>query len=277
MPELPEVETIVREMQAASLSGTKIEKICIFWKRSIADLDIHVFSKNLLQQEILNISRRGKFIVITLSSGKLLVHLRMTGKFLLDAHDVEQAPHERVRLYLSDGRVLRFEDQRKFGKWYFTNSEKLLDKIGLEPLSHKFTLLAFKELLKNRRGMIKPFLLNQHYVAGIGNIYADEALFLAKIHPARPLDTLKKKEISALHEAIISVLKSGVANIGTSLGSLRANYFSVSRRRGNNQYQLKVFRREGLACPHCQTIIQKTVIGGRGTHFCPKCQIKPLG
>lgn len=272
MPELPEVETIVQEMRAASLIGLKIKKICVFWKRSIADTDIQSFNKKLIDEEIVNITRRGKFIIFSLKNGKLLVHLRMTGKFFIDSLEVENASHERVRVYLSDGRILRFEDQRKFGKWYLSDSEKLLEKIGVEPLSSDFTLHIFKELLTGKKSRIKPFLLNQHYIAGIGNIYADEALFLSKIHPARGLHTLNNHEIKELHQAIISVLKSGVANIGTSLGSTRANYFSVSGRRGNNQYQLKVFRREGFPCFTCHALIKKTVLAQRGTHFCPCCQ-----
>ncbi len=272
MPELPEVETIVREMRSAGLVGKTIERAIIFWDRSIAGISSLEFKKCIAHQTIKDIDRRGKFIVFSLTKDTLLVHLRMTGKFLIAADDIPATSHERVRLYLDDGSVLRFEDQRKFGKWYLSSDpQKLLDRIGLEPLSKSFTLNAFKAVLKGRR-KIKPLLLDQHLVAGIGNIYADEALWLAKIHPLRSIESLAKKEIADLHKAIIFVLTKGIDNIGTSLGSSRANYYSVSGRRGNNQNSLNVFRNDGLPCPRCQTVIQKIVVAQRGTHFCPHCQ-----
>jgi formamidopyrimidine-DNA glycosylase len=197
----------------------------------------------------------------------------MTGKFLIADANCEVEGHERIRLHLSDKRVLRYEDQRKFGKWYLTrHPEQYLDKLGLEPLSKGFTLKAFKQALAGHSRQIKPFLLDQRYIAGLGNIYVDEALWAAKIHPLRSVKTLNAKETVDLHHAIIEVLKRGVENTGTSLGAARANYFSVSGRRGNNQQALKVFRRNGLPCMRCHTIIQKTVVAQRGTHFCPTCQ-----
>jgi formamidopyrimidine-DNA glycosylase len=273
MPELPEVETIVRELREADLIGLKVEKASVFWERSIAHQSGAAFCKRIANQEILDISRRGKFLVFSLKQDTLLVHLRMTGKFLIDKEDSLVHGHERVRLYLSDGSILRYEDQRKFGKWYLVGDpEQVLKRIGIEPLSKDFTLTAFKDLLKRSNRQIKPFLLDQGFVAGLGNIYVDEALWQAEIHPVRTIQTLNEKEKNALHKAIIKVLKAGVKNIGTSLGSARANYFSVSGRRGNNQQKLKVFRRDGLPCLRCQTTICKMVVAQRGTHFCPSCQ-----
>jgi formamidopyrimidine-DNA glycosylase len=273
MPELPEVETIVRELREAALIGIKIDKAIVFWDRSIANLISHQFCQKIASQSILGIERRGKFLVFKLTHDTLLVHLRMTGKFLIANQECEVHPHERVRLYLSDNRVLRYEDQRKFGKWYLTcHPEQYLDKLGLEPLSEEFTLKALKSCLKGCNRKIKPFLLDQHYIVGLGNIYVDEALWSAKIHPLRTIQTFTEEEIANLHQSIIKVLKRGVKNIGTSLGAARANYFSVSGRRGNNQQALEVFRREGLPCSRCQTIIQKIVVAQRGTHFCPNCQ-----
>lgn len=272
MPELPEVETIVREMRGLGLVGLKIERVSIFWDRTIANQNPSEFCQQLISQTIQDIYRRGKFIVFTLSHDLLLVHLRMTGKFIIDKVNSPPSSHERVRLHLNDGHILHYEDQRKFGKWYLANSAGLLKKIGLEPLSTDFTLKAFKHLIDKRKRQIKPFLLDQHFIAGIGNIYADEALWMAKIHPARTAETLTDKEIAALHKAVICVLQLGVDNTGTSLGAARANYYSVSGRRGKNQEVLKVFRCNGLPCPRCQTIIQKFVLAQRGTHFCPNCQ-----
>lgn len=274
MPELPEVETIVRELNEEHLIGLKIERAYVYWDRSIAGQKSPTFIQQITGQTIQGITRRGKFIVFSLSKDTLLVHLRMTGKFFIEKDDdVVPHSHERVRLILSDKRILRYEDQRKFGKWNLVSSpEQLYDKIGLEPLSKEFTLKAFKNLLQNSKRQIKPFLLDQKYIAGLGNIYVDEALWEAKIHPLRITQTLTDKEITLLHKSVIIVLKKGIENTGTTLGSLRSNYFSVSGRRGGNQHALNVFRREGLPCSRCETIIKKIVVGQRGTHFCPSCQ-----
>lgn len=271
MPELPEVETIVRELRDAHLIGIKIDHANVFWDRTIATPTPKEFCKKISQQSISNIARRGKFIVITLSEDTLLVHLRMTGKFLISNQNDPPHSHERVRLKLSDGRFLRYEDQRKFGKWYLLSKpEEFLKPLGIEPLSEEFTLEAFQNLLKRHNKQIKPFLLDQRFISGLGNIYVDEALWLSKIHPTRPLSTLTKKEIKELHDAIPLVLQKGIDNTGTSLGAARANYYSVSGRRGTNQ--LNVFRKEGQECPRCKTLLKKIVVGQRGTHFCPKCQ-----
>jgi formamidopyrimidine-DNA glycosylase len=277
MPELPEVETIVREMRDARLIGLRIEKAYVFWDRTISNPTPTSFCKNIAQQTIRDINRRGKFIVISLSKDTLLVHLRMTGKFIINEDDSSASSHERVRLCLNDGRLLHYEDQRKFGKWHLVNNpEVILQHIGLEPLSSDFNLEAFHKLLRGRNRQIKPFLLDQSRVAGLGNIYVDEALWAAKIHPLRTVERLTEKEIMLLHHSIIQVLKEGVENTGTSLGDARANYFSVSGRRGGHQHKLKVFRRDGLPCPRCQTIIKKIVVAQRGTHFCPHCQPAPI-
>lgn len=273
MPELPEVETIVRELRETSLIGLQIEKAIVFWDRSIANPLSTQFSRNIASQIILDIYRRGKFLVFVLNRDTLLVHLRMTGKFLIVSAECEAHPHERVRLYLSDKRILRYEDQRKFGKWYLTkHPEQYLDTLGIEPLSVDFTLAALKKCLKGHKRQLKSFLLDQHYIAGLGNIYVDEALWLAKIHPLRAVQTLADEEIANLHKSIVHVLNRGIENIGTSLGAARANYFSISGRRGNNQQSLQVFRRDGEPCPRCHTKIQKIVVAQRGTHFCPHCQ-----
>lgn len=273
MPELPEVETIVRELQEAHLIGLKIDRAIVFWDRSIAKLSSASFSERIVNQKILDITRRGKFLVFKLSKDTLLVHLRMTGKFFIENIHSPVHSHERVRLILSNKKILRFEDQRKFGKWYLLEDpEEILDKVGIEPLSKNFTLIAFKNLLEKSNRQIKPFLLDQHKIAGLGNIYVDEALWEAKIHPLSLTKKLNDQEIKLLHKAIIMVLKKGIENTGTTLGSNRANYYSVSGRRGSNQETLKVFRQEGLPCFRCKSIIKKIVVAQRGTHFCPHCQ-----
>jgi len=274
MPELPEVTTIVRELREEALIGKKIVSAKIYWERSIATPKPETFCRQIHGQFFTDVHRRGKFIVFTLTKDVLLVHLRMTGKFLLTKEEVPPTSHERIRLYLDDGRILRYEDQRKFGKWYLVNShKKYLDQLGLEPFAPEFTEAALATLLQGRKTAIKPFLLNQKYIAGLGNIYVDEALWEAKIHPERPVFSLSKEEIRALHRAIPQVLQKGIDNTGTSLGSSRANYFSVSGRRGGNQHKLNVFRREGLPCPRCGKTIVKIVVAQRGTHLCLDCQV----
>ncbi len=277
MPELPEVETITREMREALLEGTTITRAHVFWPRSIATPGEADFCRLIAGQSIIEIRRRGKFLVFVLSAHTLLVHLRMTGKFTFAESTEGISAHERVRLWLSDGRQLRYEDQRKFGKWYLmAQADDKLSELGLEPLSKEFTLAAFQEVLQRSRLQIKAFLLNQRFVAGLGNIYVDEALWEAKIHPARRLGTLTKAEIKALHKAIPKVLSKGIKNMGTSLGAKRANYYSVSGRRGSNQDALNVFRRDGLPCPRCHTPLIKITLAQRGTHLCPKCQKAPM-
>lgn len=273
MPELPEVETIVRELCDSKLIGSTIRAATVFWPRSIATPEAPAFCAQLANQKILKVSRRGKFIVITLSKYTLLIHLRMTGKFTLSKSSEDSSSHERVQIQLDDGRVLHYEDQRKFGKWYLlSDPEEKFSALGLEPLSDAFTLQAFQQALKRSSQQIKPFLLNQKYIVGLGNIYVDEALWESKIHPTRKVDALRPAEQKALHHAIINVLRQGIAHMGTSLGSKQANYFSVSGRRGGNQTQLKVFRREGLPCPRCGRDIIKIKVAQRGTHLCPHCQ-----
>ena len=273
MPELPEVETIVSELRESHLIGTNILKVNVFWGRSIAIPDVDSFCKRLARQTIVQIHRRGKFIVFTLSNYTLLLHLRMTGKLFFSQGRTKPTPHERVNLKLNDGRVLHYEDQRKFGKWYLlTHPEAKLGELGLEPLSEEFTLKAFREILKKSSQQIKPFLLNQRHLVGLGNIYVDEALWVASVYPTRKVSSLNAIEIKKLHSSIPEVLKQGIAHMGTSLGSKQANYFSVSGRRGGNQTQLNVFRREGLFCPRCGEKIIKITVAQRGTHVCPHCQ-----
>jgi|688.fasta_scaffold13379_5 formamidopyrimidine-DNA glycosylase len=273
MPELPEVETIVRELNASHLIGLKIEEVNVFWERSIADPKAEEFASKLIHEKVLKISRRGKFIVFTLSHYTLLLHLRMTGKLSFSNDTKLRSSHERVQLKFNNGMVLHYEDQRKFGKWYLLeHPEAKLGSLGLEPLSKEFSLPTFKDILKKSSQQIKPFLLDQSHLVGLGNIYADEALWLAKIHPMRKVDSLSPSEIEALYHSIPEVLEQGIKHMGTSLGSKQANYFSVSGRRGGNQTQLKVFRREGLLCPRCQTLLIKITVAQRGTHLCPNCQ-----
>lgn len=269
MPELPEVETIVRELNASHLIHKKIVKAEVFWERTVATPSASQFLQEIEQQEVIQITRLGKYIVFQLSRGYLFVHLRMTGKFLFTA----PSTHERIRLYLDDGRILHYADQRKFGRFSLVKDLSQMQNVGMDPFSELFTFDAFKTYLKSYSRKIKPFLLDQKYISGLGNIYVDEALWEAKIHPQRLSNTLSDTEMRALYKAIPNVLKKGIENLGTSLGAHRANYFSVSGRRGGNQYQLNVFRREGQPCPDCGQTLIKLRVAQRGTHICPSCQV----
>lgn len=273
MPELPEVETIVRELNDSHLIGKTIIRAEIFWDRTIASPAPSDFCKAIAGQKIIGIGRRGKFIVITLENYTLLIHLRMTGKLKFSRNPEKISSHERVKLQLNDGRFLHYEDQRKFGKWLLLLDPKAkFDQLGIEPLSENFTMDAFKKIICKSSRAIKAFLLDQRFIVGVGNIYADEALWNAKIHPLRKTNSLTLLEAKSLFKAIPEVLKRGIANMGTTLGSSAANYYSVSGNRGNNQLELKVFRREGLSCPRCNHPIIKMVVAARGTHLCPHCQ-----
>lgn len=268
MPELPEVETIVLELNQSHLIGKKILQGSVFWERTIGIPSGIQFLQTIKNQTILKIHRQGKYIVFHLSEAYLLVHLRMTGKFLftLPTH------HERVRLYLDDGRILYYADQRKFGRFYLVKTLDPLKNIGIDPLCKTFTSNALKSFLNAHSRQIKPFLLDQKYISGLGNIYVDEALWEAKIIPTRLSDTLSDAEIQNLYTAILKVLEKGIRNLGTSLGLHQANYFSVSGKRGGNQYKLNVFRRDGELCPRCGHTIIKLRVAQRGTHICPICQ-----
>lgn len=274
MPELPEVETIVRELIASHLVGKQIVNAHVYWPRIVDTSSVEKFINQVQGQRIKKIGRRGKYIVFKLSEDTLLVHLRMTGKFEFISKNAPVEKHEHVRLIFNDGSVLRYEDPRKFGRWsLLKDASEKMDKLGLEPLSPEFTHEAFEGLLQNHSSQIKPFLLNQKYIAGIGNIYVDEALWEAKIHPQRLTKSLTAQEINRLHQAIQKVLNIGIKNLGTSLGTGQGNYFSVSGRRGGHQHHLNVFRQDGQACPRCGAAILKTTVAQRGTHFCPVCQI----
>ncbi len=274
MPELPEVETIARDLRAAGLPGRVLACARVTWPRAVAEPGAEEFCRRIAGRRIEEVGRRGKFLVITLEGGgHLLLHLRMSGR--LDWCDpcTPRSPHEHVVLAFRDGGELRFHDTRKFGRLYLTaDAGRILGKLGPEPLGEDFRAGAFHRALQRRRRRIKPLLLDQGFLAGLGNIYTDEALWEAEVHPARRSDTLTAKEAYRLHGAIRRVLRRGIRNLGTSLGTGKANYFSVGGRRGRNGDALRVFRRTGAPCPRCGTPILRVVLGGRGTHFCPHCQ-----
>jgi formamidopyrimidine-DNA glycosylase len=271
MPELPEVEIIVQELQTVGLIGKKITDVAVFWPPIVEPLYPEVFCNKLKGQLIRHILRRGKWIEIQLTHQRLFIHLRMTGKLLFRKLS-DDILHERLRLKFDDNSVLQYEDQRKFGRWRLILEGEGIPEIGLDPLSEIFTWEYFETLLKNHRQRIKPLLLNQKYIAGLGNIYVDEALWEARVHPMKLCNQLTSNEMKNLFLAIPKVLMKGIENRGTSLGNHRSNYFSAGGNRGKNQHQLNVFRREGQPCSKCKNKIIKCVVSQRGTHFCSGCQ-----
>ena len=275
MPELPEVQTIVDDLNAAGLKGRSISKVSVFWPRTIATSAPGPFCRHLTGRLISAVRRRAKYIILDLQpESALLIHLRMTGRLELAKGACAAGPHIHVIMTLDDGRCLVFHDTRKFGRFYFTpKPEGILGSLGPEPLDNNFTARTLGERMAHRRRRIKPLLLDQSFIAGLGNIYVDEALWAAAIHPMRPADTLSWKEIKSLHRAIRGVLRQGIRNAGTSLGTGMGNYASPRNGRGRNGGQLKVFKRTGQPCKRCGGKIHKIIVAQRGTHICATCQL----
>ncbi|UCF89989.1 MAG: bifunctional DNA-formamidopyrimidine glycosylase/DNA-(apurinic or apyrimidinic site) lyase [Desulfobacterales bacterium] len=274
MPELPEVQTIVNDLNAAGLIGDRIRSVKVYWPGSIAEPPPRVFVRRLQGQFVAAIRRRGKYLVFDLAGvDKLLIHLRMSGRLNLVSTVTERSKHEHVILEFASQRQLRFQDTRKFGRLYLVrNPDKILGHLGPEPLAPGFTLRMLAEALRSRKRLLKPLLLDQTFIAGLGNIYVDEALWEAKIHPCRLSSSLAGSEIKALHRAVPRVLARGLQNFGTTLGTGETTFYSIGQNRGRNRDQLRVFRRTGLPCPRCQATIERLVVGQRSTHVCPRCQ-----
>jgi len=274
MPELPEVQTIVNELCAADLIGVPICGARVYWPRTIAEPSAKSFCTRIRNRHFTAIARRGKFIVFDMSSGGcLLLHLRMSGRLHLVPADTPRMKHEHVVFSFADGRHLRFHDTRKFGRIHLVEDpNRILNRLGPEPLDRSFTVRLLAGRLERYRRRLKPLLLDQTFIAGLGNIYVDEALWDAKLHPNRIAAALSAAEVKALHGAIARVLKRGLKNLGTSLGTGETNFYSVARRRGRNKDELKVFRRTDRPCPRCSSPIARIIVGQRSTHICPKCQ-----
>jgi formamidopyrimidine-DNA glycosylase len=277
MPELPEVQTIVDDLLAAGLPGATVTAVAVHWPRSVAGLNVCEFAERLSGRRISGIRRRAKFIVFDLAPDwHLLVHLRMSGRLLLVAGGGGRAAHQHVIIALDDGRELRFHDPRKFGRMYLlAETGERLGRLGPEPLARAFTARRLAQALGGRKRALKPLLLDQSFIAGLGNIYVDEALWDARLHPCRRADSLAANEAIALHRAIRKVLRRGLRNNGTSLGAGQSNFNSIGEKPGSNREALRVFRRTGLACPRCRTPIARIIVGQRSTHICPHCQTAP--
>jgi formamidopyrimidine-DNA glycosylase len=274
MPELPEVQTVVDSLNRTNMVGRTVTGVTVNWPRTLADLSPARFKKRLMGCTFQRITRRGKYIVFDLSRGlTMLIHLRMTGRLKWASPSEPRNKHEHVVLAVDESDELRFQDTRKFGRIFLTTApDAILGKLGPEPLAREFTRQRFRRMLQATRRQIKPLLLDQSFLAGLGNIYADEALWRASIHPQRSSSTLAAEDMDNLHQAIVYVLTKGLRNMGTSLGLGKGNFYSLGNRPGRNADKLNVFRRTGSPCPRCQSTIDRIIVAQRSSHICPQCQ-----
>ncbi len=273
MPELPEVETIKNEL-LPHIVGHRITGITLFWEGIVRQPSVEEFRAHLIRQRITGITRRGKYLIFSLASSRaLIIHLRMTGSLLLKSVSSEPEKFIRAILYLNSEMALHFRDPRKLGvMWLVEDANSIVGKLGPEPLEAGFTPQLLQRLLTNRVAPIKALLCDQSFIAGIGNMYADEALFAARIHPLRLGGSLSQGEIEKLHGTIHQVLWSAIGNKGASVDT----YFRPGGELGTAHFQFRVAHRlSGNFCPVCGTAIERIPVRNRGTYFCPKCQPEP--
>ncbi len=275
MPELPEVETFARTLRP-ELIGKTIVAADIRWQRTIALPSVRKFKAWIEGQRILEVDRRAKFLVLHLSALTLLFHLRMSGDLRVERGPFKPQKHDRLILLLSDGLPaaspaqdslvrLIFNDTRKFGRvWLTTNVDEVTGDLGPEPLSDDFTARQLYERLHSRRRLLKPLLLDQTFIAGMGNIYTDEALNLARLHPLARSESITPRQAERLYDSIRTILREGIRQNGASIDWVY--------RGGDFQKHFRVYDREGKPCPRCGTTIRRLVVGQRSTHICPKCQ-----
>ena len=268
MPELPEVETIARKLRP-HLLGKTIKDVDLRWSRTLAFPSPKKFKAQIKGQEIKEVTRRAKFFILHLSDFSLLIHLRMSGDLLIKDSKIGPAKHDRLILRLLSAHEnvsnLVFNDTRKFGRiWLTADPQEVLGRLGPEPLSKKFTPQWLHAALHSKHRQLKPLLLDQRFLAGLGNIYTDESLNVAKLHPLATSDSVTSQQAEALHEAIRKVLKEGIRRNGAS--------FDWVYRGGEFQNYFRVYDRAGKPCPTCGTTIERIIVGQRSTHFCPNCQ-----
>ena len=279
MPELPEVETTVRLVRP-HLVGRSIVSEEVRWPRTLGGMRRAAFRKAVVGARVASASRRAKHILLhlerdALPAGAIAVHLRMTGRLLVDPSDAPLDPYVRVALALDDGRTLSFLDVRKFGRFVFVEDpEAFLAHLGPEPLDPAFTPQVLWDRLRAKRRMIKPLLLDQTFLAGLGNIYVDESLHRIRVHPERRADSLRRAQAFALHEAIQDVLQGAIARQGSSFDGF---YRTPEGQPGSYQHEFRVYGRAGQPCPTCGAAIRRFVVGQRGTHACLRCQRPPRG
>ena len=291
MPELPEVETVARDL-GRWVSGARIADVEVLWDRTIAHPQPpERFVAELRGASVARVGRRAKSVLVYLDDGRVLtVALRMTGALIVTPSGAPDDPYARVVFHLADGRQLRYRDPRKFGRiglWEGGGLRRrrrvaerrapyrvgdVFARHGPEPLLRSFSAARLADRLRGRRARLKTLLLDQSFIAGVGNIYADEALWRARLHPLRGADTLTLDEVRRLHRAVRGALREGLANRGTSF----SDYVGVDGEPGANAERLRVYQRTGEPCLRCGTPIQRIVVGQRSTHFCPRCQRLPV-
>lgn len=264
MPELPEVETLVRQLRAPCV-GRRIQSVTVRWPRHIANLSPAQFRGRIRGQQIVSLNRRAKYLVFGLTTDTLLIHLKMSGDLQVVPTGAPVGKHQHTLFHLDAGHDLRFSDSRKFGRVYLTaHADDITGGLGPEPLDDGFTAAALGRRLTARRRPLKTLLLDQTVVAGIGNIYADESLHRARLHPQRPGSTLQPAEVRALWRSIRHTLRLAIRHNGSSIDWVY--------RGGDHQNHFRVYDRADRPCPNCGTPIRRITLGGRGTHFCPRCQ-----
>jgi formamidopyrimidine-DNA glycosylase len=271
MPELPEVETIARALHCGKngicpIVGKQVAKTRLLWKRTLANSTERKLKKHLIGQMILSVGRRGKFVVITLDQETLLIHLRMSGDLRVEQiRNSSLQKHDRFVLDFTDDFRLVFNDPRKFGRiWLTENPQEILGGLGPEPLDLHLTAAQFHLMLKKRKRQLKPLLLDQTFIAGLGNIYTDEALFLARLNPLKIAASVTEEQSEKLLKAIRTVLREGICRNGASIDWVY--------RGGDFQNHFQVYQRNGQPCLICEGTIKRILVGQRGTHFCSHCQ-----
>jgi formamidopyrimidine-DNA glycosylase len=276
MPELPEVETIIRRLKQGddhtpSVIGQTIHSVEVRWKRIIAKPDPEEFKKVLVGKSITNAKRRGKFLCFPLDQGHLLAHLRMSGDMRIEkrlnseGNHIPHDKHDRVIINFEGEYRMVFNNIRKFGRmWLVKNPEEVTGNLGPEPLSDEFNVKLLYEKLQAHSRQIKPLLMDQEFIAGLGNLYTNEILYHSKIHPLRQSDTLSKAETIRLHKSRQFILQRGIDKMGSSIDWIYKG--------GQFQEDFSVYGKKGEPCPRCKTPIKKIEVGQRASYFCPNCQ-----
>jgi formamidopyrimidine-DNA glycosylase len=273
MPELPEVETFVRTLRPFVV-GQTIIAAQVLWPRTLAEPTVDVFVPRITGQQVQATGRRGKYLLFHLSVDTLIIHLRMSGDMQVRTPMQVHAPaatekHDRLTLSLSSGSQLTFNDPRKFGRaWLVADPQSVLGGLGPEPLADTFTAADLYHHLQATRRQLKPLLLDQSFLAGVGNIYADESLHAARLHPLTASQSVTPAEADALWKSLRAVLNEGIRRNGASIDWVY--------RGGDFQNHFQVYRRTGQPCYTCGTPIERVVVGQRSTHFCPQCQPRRL-
>jgi formamidopyrimidine-DNA glycosylase len=290
MPELPEVETVCRQLDP-EIRGRRIERLEVLDARWCRPMQAKTLAGKVEGAEIEGLGRRGKYLLLALDGERTLVmHLRMTGNLVLREDDGEildpsegrllyqgerttEERHLRARFVLDDGREVWFTDPRRFGEAFLIDNAKLdarFVKLGVEPFSADFTPEALGAMAANRTAPLKSFLLDQSGVAGVGNIYADEALFRARLHPLSPAGSMKPEHLEALRDSVVAALEAGIAGGGASID----DYRDGRGEKGTMQDEFLVHTREGESCPRCDGTVVRIVVSGRSTYYCPSCQVR---